>query len=81
MDALLLDLLHHRGIVRDARTLHHFVGIQDFILAMASLLERNVPFLQVIGVMVGYLAIVGKENVESFHLCKHGGTDSALSAT
>ena len=46
-----------------------------------TFLEADVPFAEFVRKVVGNLSVVGKEDIESFHLSENSGSDSALGAS
>ena len=81
VDSLRLDLLDDRGGAWNAGTLDHLIGVQDKFLSVMTFLEADVPFAEFVRKVVGNLSVVGKEDIESFHLSENSGSDSALSAS
>ena len=55
MNALGDNLLYHRSLVGDTRTLDDFVGIEDFFLGMLSFLPLDVTFIEHLLILILYL--------------------------
>ena len=64
--------------LRYARTLDYFVGIENLLPAVSSLLVADAPFVQGGGVFALYLTAVGQEYVEAFYFCEDSCANSAL---
>ena len=79
-DAVFLHLLHHGNCSRDARGLHHFIGTEDKLLRVLSLLEGDVPLLEGFYIGILDLSLVREEHIESFHFCQNRSAYSAFRA-
>ena len=78
MGPLVPEFADHGRRGRDARTLDDLVRIEDQGLGMAPFLEGNVPFAERLQILLLDLSVIGKENVKSFCLGEHRGSDAAF---
>ena len=81
MYALGDNLLYHRSLIGDSRTLDDFVGIKDFFLRMLSFLPLDVAVIEHLLILILYLRHVGNKHVEAFFLGKHSGSSATLACS
>ena len=75
------QFLHHRSLFRDTRTFDDFVGIQDFLLSVMAFFPFYLMVVKQFLVLVLDGRSVRYENVETFFLCQHGSTCTALAGS
>ena len=75
------NLFHYGGGQRDARTLYHFVGIEDLLLSVLPALVWDFPFFEHCSIFRCYFTLVGKEYVEAFHFGEYGSSRAAFAST
>ena len=72
------ELLHHRSLVRNARTLDHLVGIEDSLLCMMPFLPLDVVVVKQFLILVLDGSHVRNEHFEPFLLGQNGSSCTAL---
>ena len=78
---LLHRSLHHRSLLRYTRTLDDFVGRENLLLGMLTLLPLDGVVVEQLLVFVLDGRHVANEHVETFLLCQHCGTGSTLAGS
>ena len=71
-NATLTNLLYHRCCVGNTWRLNNLVSIQDTLLGMLSLLILHTPLIEASLELIGNLAHIREEYIETLLLCKDG---------
>ena len=72
---------NERRIIRNTRTLHHFIGIQNFLFTMVSFFPFNVVFIHLGLVLVLNASSIRHKGVEAFQLSKYGSSRTTLGSS
>ena len=78
---LLTQRFDHGGVVGNAGTFHHFVGIEDLLGGVLAFFPRQSVRIEQAFVVRTNAAAIGNEDIISFLLGENGGADSTFGGT